>query len=52
MTKKLVFSICLLLNLSIVKRIFHEKKEFSKLSGDDLKIFALPEAVTESALSE
>ena len=46
------FFICLLLNLSIVKRMFHERKEVSKLLGDNLKFFLLPEAVTESVPSE
>ena len=50
--QKTYFSICLLLDSSIVKRIFHEKKEVSKLLGGNLKTFVLPEAVTESVLSE
>ena len=39
MTEKLVSSICFLLNISIVTRMFHEKKEVSKFLGDNLKLF-------------
>ena len=49
MTKKLAFSIYLL-NISIVKGIFLDKKEISKLLRYNLKMFVIPEAVTESFL--
>ena len=53
MTKKYFFlSICLLLSISIVKWIFPDKKEVSKLLGYNLKVFVIPEEVTESFLLE
>ena len=53
MTKKsFCLSICLLLNISIVKWIFPDKKEVSKLLGYNLKVFVIPEEVTESFLLE
>ena len=53
MTKKsFCLSICLLLNISIVKWIFPDKKEVPKLLDYNLKVFVIPEEVTESFLLE
>ena len=51
--KSLFFlSICLLLNISIAKHIFPDKKEFFKFLGYNLKIFVIPQGVTDFLLEQ
>ena len=45
-------SICLLLNISIAKHIFPDKKEFFKFLGYNLKIFVIPQGVTDFLLEQ